>query len=345
VSTPLDRRQVLARAPALLLAAAAGCPPRAGMAQAALSDPGPAAAATTGSDPAEAIELWPGGPPGGEDVVVVEEVVARPPPPGLSDRIVRGVRVPLLTVFRPVRAHGGAVLVVPGGGYRHVVIDKEGFETARWLAARGCTVAVLRYRLPGDRWSAGPDAPLQDAQRALRLLRAHAASLGIDPRRVGVLGFSAGGHLAARLAFESDLPSYEPRDAVDTGSARPDYAGLIYPVVTMRADEAHAGSRERLIGDSPSPQQVARYSVEEHVPPDAPPVFLLHAADDASVPVGNALRLYSALRAASVPAELHVFAEGGHGFGLRAIEGRPVSAWPGLFEAWAARGGFLAPRG
>lgn len=332
---------------ALFGAAAAGWvarePPRNAL---AAEVPGAATAVGRTNDapaagPDEVLDLWPDGVPGADGVTVTEELVARPPPPGLLDRIVRGVRRPLLELFRAASPHGGAVLLVPGGGYRHVVVDKEGHETARWLAARGFTVGVLRYRLPGDGWQAGADAPLQDAQRALRRMRGEAARLGIDPARLGVQGFSAGGHLAARLAFEPTLATYQPRAACDSLPARPDFAALLYPVVTMRLPDAHRGSRERLLGVQPDAALEARYSVEELVPAGAPPVFLVHAADDIAVPVGNALRLYDALRRARVPAEMHLFAEGGHGFGLRYVAGKPVAAWPTLFQAWAERGGFL----
>jgi acetyl esterase/lipase len=284
--------------------------------------------------------LWPGEPPGGATTWPTEEIIARPRFAGLRDRIVRGVRTPLLTIFRAVQPVGTGVLIAPGGGYTHVVIDKEGFEMARWLAARGCTVAVMRYRLPADGWRAAAQAPLQDAQRALRLLRANAKSLDIEPARIGVMGFSAGGHVAGSLAFKYAEEAYPIVDAIDTVSARPDFAALIYPVITMQAALAHSGSRKQLIGTAPDAAQVARYSLEQHVSAHAPPTFLLHAADDTSVPLANALRVHQALLEARVPVELHAFAEGGHGFGLRAIAGKPVEAWPHLTLNWLARAGF-----
>lgn len=288
-------------------------------------------------DSADIGPLWPGEPPGGAASLPPEQVIERPHPQGLRDRIVRGVRTPLLTLFRAAAPRGSAVLIVPGGSYKHVVIDKEGFETARWLASSGVTAAVLRYRLPGDGWLAGADAPLQDAQRALRLLQSRAVSLGVEAPRIGVLGFSAGGHLAARLAFESAQPAYAPIDAADRGVPRPAWAALLYPVITMLPPDAHATSRQRLLGVAPDAARVARYSVENAVRADAPPTFIVHAADDADVPVGNSLRLHAALRAAGIETEAHLFARGGHGFGLRNIAGRPVAAWPDLLQRWAAR--------
>lgn len=292
-----------------------------------------------GSD--EVLELWPGGAPGGAAVTVTERVVERQNEWGLRDRAVTGVRRPTLSLFRPTRPDGSAVLIVPGGGYRHVVVDKEGFETGRWLAARGTLVAALLHRLPTDGWAAGADVPLQDVQRAMRLLRARAARFGVDDRRIAVQGFSAGGHVAASLALRWDAPVYEPVDGADSLSARPDLTSLIYPVVTMRAGVAHPGSRERLLGANPSSEREAAYSMETRVRADAAPTFLLHAADDPAVPVANTLDLYAALRRVNVATEMHIFEEGGHGFGLRGLEGKPVAAWPELFHAWGRRKGLF----
>ena len=337
MSGALDRRAWLKSGGALLGAALGGASTPS---DAAPPDAvrGAVAASVMGTpDPTEVWPLWPGQPPGGVPQTLREEIVERPHPLGLRDRIVRGVRAPLLTLFRPRRARGGAVLIIPGGGYQHVVIDKEGFEAARWLAANGVVAAVLRYRLPGDGWLADADAPLQDAQRALRLLRSRAVDLGVQAERIGTLGFSAGGHLAGRLALETDRNSYAPLDAVDTEAARVAFAALLYPVVTMDAAQAHGGSRARMLGATPDAARTLRYSLEQQAGATAPPMFLLHAADDVSVPVGNSLRLHAALLRARTEAELHVFATGGHGFGLRAIEGKPVAAWPALLQQWARR--------
>jgi len=216
-------------------------------------------------------------------------------------------------------------------------VDKEGLDCARPFAAEGVTCFILRYRLPADGWTAGPAAPLQDAQRALRLVR----SMAPDPKRVGVMGFSAGGHVAGCLTLMFDRPAYAPIDAVDALHARPDLSMLMYPVATMHAGFAHAGSREQLLGAAPTLERERLWSLEDNVGPDAPPTFLLHAGDDASVPVENSLRLHDALRAAKVATEMHIFEEGGHGFGLRFTGGRPVSAWPELVTGWWKRKGFV----
>ncbi|HPA37770.1 MAG TPA: alpha/beta hydrolase [Phenylobacterium sp.] len=290
----------------------------------------------------ELISIWPGAAPGGEHATAKEEVVERAKgPTDLRDRIVKGVTRPTLTVFRPQHPNGLALLMAPGGGYAWVVMDKEGYETAERLAASGVTVFVMTYRLPQEGWAAGPDAPLQDAQRALRLIRYRAAEYSVDPHRVGVIGFSAGGHVAGMLTLAFDRPVYAPLDAADQVSARPDVSILVYPVATMDAAFAHKGSRRNLLGEAPTSDQVRAYSLEALARPDAPPVMLVHALDDASVPPENSLGLLAALRAAKVPVEAHYFQEGGHGFGLRFAVGKPVAAWPDLVLASLKRGGLL----
>jgi acetyl esterase/lipase len=296
-------------------------------------------AQTASADPTEVLPLWPGEPPGAVGVTAVETVTERGDPSGLRDRAVTHTRRPTLTVFRPARPNGAAVILMPGGGYERVVIDKEGFETARWLADRGYVCFVLLYRLPGDGWGSGPDAPLQDAQRAMRLARSRAAAMSFDPARVAIMGFSAGGHLAASLTTRFDAKVHDSVDAVDALSARPDLSALIYPVISMADGPVHAGSRHRLLGPRPGPEQIALYSPDQNVTAQAPPVFLTHAADDTTVPVANSLLMFAALKAKAVPTEMHIFEEGGHGFGLRGIAGKPVAAWPSLFETFAKRHG------
>lgn len=290
-------------------------------------------------DPAEVLPLWPGDPPGAAGVTAVETVLERSDGKGPRDRAVTHTRKPTLTVFRPARPNGAAVVLMPGGSYERVVVDKEGFETARWLADRGYTCFVLVYRLPGDGWGAGADAPLQDAQRAVRLVRSRAAAIGFDPARVAIMGFSAGGHLAASLTTRFDAKVYDAVDVADALSARPDLSCLMYPVISLADGPAHLGSRKQLLGATPTPDRIALYSPDQGVTARTPPVFLVHAADDTTVPVANSLMMFTALKAKAVPAEMHVFEEGGHGFGLRAITGKPVAAWPELFVTFAKRRG------
>jgi acetyl esterase/lipase len=295
------------------------------------------------ADPTETIRLWPGAAPGGEGVGVTGRVVERSTDPAFHDRFAQYTTDPILTVLRPARPNGASLLLIPGGGYKWAVVDKEGLDCARVFATAGVTCFVLRYRLPGDGWAAGADAPLQDAQRALRLVRARAAAEGLDPGRVAVLGASAGGHLAGLLTARTDA-TYSPADDVDAIPFRPDLSILLYPVATMADPFAHAGSRRELLGEAPAAEAIERYSLERMDWSGAPPVFLLHAVDDAAVPVENSLQLLSTLRTAGVPAEAHLFEEGGHGFGVRLIEGRPAAVWPELALVWAGRHGWAGAK-
>lgn len=291
--------------------------------------------------PRETLDLWPGSAPGMPRPAPDETVVERSRDSQLTDRAVHGITKPRLAVFRPAISNGAAVLVMPGGGYRWVVIDKEGYEAGRWLSARGYTVFVLFYRLPGEGWEAGPDVSLADGQRAMRVIRQLAGNYGVDPQRVAAMGFSAGGHLCADLATRFAEPVYAAVDDADRLSARPTVAAPIYPVISMSAPFAHAGSRELLIGKDAGPDLENKYSPHLNVPANAPPCFLLHAEDDTSVVVDNTLLFRAALRERGVPVETHLFTYGGHGFGLRKAVGKPAGAWPELFVTWAGTMGLI----
>ena len=198
-----------------------------------------AAGVPTADPGGESLLLWPGGAPGAERVTVHETFTERAPQGPLRDRIVEHVTRPTLTLFHAQgKANGVTLLIVPGGGYVRVVIDKEGFESARWFAQRGFECAVLRYRLPGDGWRAGADAPVHDALRALRLLRSRRSSGSSAPARLGVIGFSAGGHVVARLITEPAL-NYARVDSADELAAQPDFAVLMYPVIATRVRRTH----------------------------------------------------------------------------------------------------------
>jgi acetyl esterase/lipase len=292
--------------------------------------------------PTETIDLWPKGAPGMPAKPLTETVNERSTDAQLTDRAVFGISRPRMAVFRPSRPNGAAVMITPGGGYRWVVVDKEGYEMGRWLAARGFTVFVLFYRLPGEGWAAGPDVVLQDTQRAMRLIRHRAASFGIDPKRVAAMGFSAGGHACADLAARFAAQVYAPVDKADTLSARPLVAAPIYPVQSMSLPVAHPGSRTLLLGPSPTAELERKHSPHLNVPADAPPHFILHAEDDDVVPVENSLLLRAALKATGVAVETHLFTHGGHGFGLRKTIGKPVEIWPELFLSWAKTVGLVA---
>jgi acetyl esterase/lipase len=292
-------------------------------------------------DPVETIDLWPNGAPGMSARALVEKVTERSKDPTYSDRFVLGISRPRMAVFRPARPNGAAVLITPGGGYSWVVVDKEGYEMARWLAARGVTAFVLFYRLPHEGWASGPNVALSDAQRAMRIIRHRASAYRIDPARIGAMGFSAGGHVCADLLTRFSAKTYDPVDAADRLSARPDAAAPIYPVISMTAPAAHVGSRRNLVGENASAALEAAHSPHLNVPGDAPPCFLLHAEDDNSVPVENTLLLRAALRAKGIETETHLFPDGGHGFGLRLSRGKSVEGWQDLFFDWGKRKGLF----
>lgn len=294
------------------------------------------------SDPKETIRLWPGIAPGGERLKLPAiRVSNRDPGAAPLDRYVDQVGSPSLMVFRPLKPDGSAMIIAPGGGYVREMLDFEGTDVARRFNAAGVTCFVLRYRLPGEGWANRGDVPLQDAQRAMRLVRANAAQYGVDPARIGFMGFSAGGHLAASIATRFAASVYTPLDAADTVDARPSFSVPMYPVITM-GEGGHAGSRNNLLGASPTAEMVAKYSCEKNVPSDTPPTFLIQAADDITVlAVPNAIAYYAALRAANVAAEMHVFEEGGHGFSLLRAQGKPCSEWPELLLRWGAAKGFF----
>ena len=299
--------------------------------------PSPARAATPGSwptYPAEEIELWPGTPPGAPAVLPVEQVIDN----GTAQRhgrMVKGIARPRMKVFRPARPNGAALLVTPGGGYSVIVIDAEGYQIGPWLSERGWTVFVLYYRLPGEGWADRADVPLADAQRAMRLIRSRAAQYGVDPDKVGALGFSAGGHVCGDLATRYDAAVYRPVDAADRLSARPVIAAPIYAVQSMSQPLAHQGSRDLLLGADPSPMMQRAHSPSHNVTAATPPIFMAHAEDDTIVSAENTIEMRAALKAAGVSVEAHLFAAGQHGLGLPGRAGEPARRWKDMFVSWA----------
>jgi acetyl esterase/lipase len=239
---------------------------------------------------------------------------------------------PRLQLWRaPAReAASPAILVCPGGGYAHLALGHEGRQIAAWLNGIGVTAAVLEYRHRGKGY--GHPAPLQDAQRALRTVRHHAADWGVDPARIGVLGFSAGGHLASSLSVHHDAGAAAAADPIDRSSCRPDFAVLCYPVIAFGQPFTHRGSQRNLLGPEPTAALVAEMSSERHVDETTPPTFLWHTTADRVVSVQNSLTYYAALQSAGVPCALHCFEKGRHGVGLGA--GLAASAWPDLCRAW-----------
>lgn len=294
-----------------------------------------ASAATDQGDGEERVFLWPGRTaPGSLGFEKTQAITERSRDPSVPDRIITGVSQPYLVVYRPKKPNGTALLVTPGGSYERIVLDKEGTALVPpFVDEGGVTLFVLRYRLPDPAHAEGADAPLADTQRAMRLLRARSKEWGIDPQRIGVMGFSAGGHVAASLGTRFDERTYAPIDARDRASARPDFMLLIYPVIDM-GEHAHAGSRTRLLSALPASKTLAAYSLQDRVTATTPPTFLLHASDDEVVTVENGLLFFEALRRANVPSELHVYPHGGHGFGIRGTRGLPLAEWPRLALTW-----------
>lgn len=276
------------------------------------------------------LPLWPAGPPG------ADAFTPQPLPADWPEVFVRNVALPELHVFSPPRPDGRALLVMPGGAYQFVSVFNEGIELAERMAPLGITLFVLTYRLPGEGWADRASIPLQDAQRAMRVIRARAQQFDVDPDRVAALGFSAGGHLAATLATDYAQPVYDPVDEADLLSARPQAVGLIYPVVTMDARWTHPLSRSLLLGETPTSEDVERRSAELNVDTDTPPLFIVHAMDDEAVPVENSIRLMDAMRAARRPVEAHLLQEGGHAFGT-GYPRSPSAYWVDLFDAWWQR--------
>jgi acetyl esterase/lipase len=242
-----------------------------------------------------------------------------------------------LTVHRPAKANGTAIVICPGGGYAGLVTGPEGHGIAAWLNQHGITGAVLEYRLPAGR----PSVPLRDAQRALRTLRDQAARWDINPARIGILGFSAGGHLASTAGTHFDAGDPHATDPVDRVSCRPDFMILIYPVITMR-ETTHAGSRTQLLGESPSAELIDLFSNETQVTDRTPPAFLAHAQDDTAVVPTHSAAFHAALRTHRIASEYLELPSGGHG--LSGYQGPMWDAWQQESLAWLVRMSFIPPR-
>jgi len=264
--------------------------------------------------------LWPGGAPG-----------------ALGDSA--GDR-PAVHVYLPSdeRKVGTGVVVCPGGGYGTLALDHEGRQIAEWLNERGMAAFILRYRL-GPRYR--HPAPLQDAQRALRYVRHHAGSFGISAQKIGIWGFSAGGHLASTAGTHFDGGDPQAADPIDRESSRPDFMILAYPVISLDTGYTHRGSRDNLLGPDPAPELLENLSNHKQVTGDTPPAFLFHTDEDEVVPAENSVIFYLALRKAKVPAEIHIFRRGNHGVGL-APGDSILSIWPLLLQAWLRTNGLLA---
>jgi acetyl esterase/lipase len=269
------------------------------------------------------LKVWPNGAPNHNGMDEPEEKFE-----GVR---VRNVSEAEMYVYLPEKERntGAAVVICPGGGYWIEAMDHEGYQMAEWLQERGIAGIVLKYRLPYGHH----EIPSGDARQALRIVRNNATEWGIHPEKIGIAGSSAGGHLASTVGTRFDYGSPESNDPLEKISCHPDFMLLLYPVITFREEFGHMGSRKNLIGEGNNWQLVEQYSNELHVTPETPPTFLVLADDDKSVVPRNSVEFYLALKENNVPAEIHIFSEGGHGFGMNK-KNLPVDQWPELFLNW-----------
>lgn len=277
---------------------------------------------TKAADSREVKLLWPDGAPGAK---------------GTAD----GDK-PSITIYLPERdkANGAAVVIFPGGGYGHLAMDHEGHQIAEWLNSFGVAGFIVKYRHSRSGAGYRHPAPLQDAQRAIRTVRSGAKKWNIDPGRIGIIGFSAGGHLASSLGTHFQQRYSEAKDEIDRVSCRPDFMILMYPVISFTEPFTHKGSRRNLLGENPPQELVENLSNENQITPETPPTFLVFGDDDKVVPVENGVAFYMGLKKAKVPAEMHIYEKGRHGFGLGVGMG-PVSSWPLRCTDWMRARGLL----
>lgn len=284
----------------------------------------PAMLAAESANSAKVELLWPDGAPGAKGTAEGDK--------------------PSLTIYLPPKekATGTAVVIFPGGGYGHLAMDHEGHQIAQWLNSLGIAGFIVQYRHRNSGAGYGHPAPIQDAQRAIRMVRSRAAEWNVNPDRIGIIGFSAGGHLASSAGTHFQTRYSEAKDAIDQASCRPDFMILMYPVISFTESYTHKGSMANLLGKDPDQSLVESFSNEKQVTPETPPTFLVHADDDKGVPSENSIAFYLALRKAGVPAEMHIYEKGGHGFGLGKDKGS-VSSWPDRCADWM-RGRGLLPK-
>lgn len=275
------------------------------------------------------LPLWEKNVPNQNDQYVLEKI-------DTSDIIrIQQVSTPTIDVYLPSKIYrtGEAVVICPGGGYKILAYHKEGTDIAKWLNSKGISAVVLKYRLPNSVNNIeGRLSPFIDAQRALRLTRYNAKNWQIDSNKIGIMGFSAGGHLASTLGTHYEENIFIT-DEIDTINCRPDFMILMYPVITFNEPYAHTGSRKKLLGENVNQELFDYYSNELHITTMTSPTFLIHASDDSSVPVENSLMFYEGLKAKGVDVEMHIFSKGGHGFGL-AIGNGKLEQWKELCVSW-----------
>lgn len=281
------------------------------------------------------IEIWPGAGPGSETLSINENITVRTTVGTCSqDRTINNVTKPSITPLIPENPNGAAVIICPGGAYKYLVYDVEGMDVGHWLNSIGITAFVLKYRLPSDPHDDKKNVPLQDAQRALRYVRTHAETWGLDTTKIGIMGASAGGHLASTLAHAFNKKVYEAKDSIDNASARPDFMLLLYPVVSMENSITHSTTKSLLLGSSPSQELIDEFSAEKNVSSSFPPTYMTRAADDTGVSAENCNRLYNALQDSNIQCELKIFDNGGHGTGICKTVGTDFEKWPSDCTKW-----------
>ncbi len=300
--------------------------------------------AAWGGEPFE-VPIWPGPAPGSEGITESEITIERGKANGVVDRSISNVHRPTVTVHLPKNPLGklrAAIVICPGGGLTRIVIDKEGNDLAHFLNTHGVVGIVLKFRTAkSEKHFYGISAMAADARRALRLTRANAEAWEIDPSRVGVFGFSAGGHVASTLATHYDGGDPSSEDLVERFGCRPDFLGLAYPLVSLQTEVAGMRYQRLLLGDNPTDEQIDQYSNELHVDSKTPPAFICHAEDDKGVLVENTRRLTAAYKTAGVPCTSLVYAEGGHGYGIR-DQGKPIDGWRHRFVDWLVENNFAS---
>lgn len=249
---------------------------------------------------------------------------------------IENVQKPSLEVYLPAKknANGKAVVICPGGGYKALAYNWEGTDIAKWLNSIGIAAFVLKYRLPNSKSIiVANEAPLQDAQRAIKLVRHNCEKWNVCKDKIGIMGFSAGGHLASTLGTHYEIDSSIEPDSIESVNARPDFMVLIYPVITMKLSYTHKGSRKNLLGESPEQHLIDFYSTELHINKNTPPTFIVHATDDMSVPVENSILFYQGLRKEGIYTEMHIYPVGGHGFSLALSMGH-LQTWTDRLNEW-----------
>ncbi|MDC0584554.1 alpha/beta hydrolase [Bacteroidales bacterium] len=253
-----------------------------------------------------------------------------------EDKIITEVNAPTITTYFPRKTHqsGTSILICPGGGYKVLMHQREGTAVAKYLNSKGITAFVLSYRLPKPKTdSTSSQFPLLDAQRAIRLIRSQASQLNINPNRIGIMGFSAGGHLASTLGTQYKFEGNYKKDAIDKLSARPDFIVLAYPVITMKDDYTAKDGKLNLLGNNPHIDLINQFSNELHVSDNTPPTFLVHAENDPLVPIENSIRFYDSLKAHHIYCNMVSFSKGAHGFGLGLYDDQ-LKTWPEEFLSW-----------